>query len=93
MATFKVENLFYLDSRQSTFIIGQIIEGSISIGMSFQIEGEAVIIDGIEDLYGEKDNKVFSQIALQIHSDRSFCEAMIEKSIVGHELNLVPTRI
>jgi hypothetical protein len=93
MATFKIENLFYLNSRQSTFIIGEIVEGSISVGMTFEIEGETVRVDGIENLYGEKDNKGFSKIALQIHSDRSFCETMIEKSILGREFKFVPARI
>ena len=86
MARFKVENIIYLDSVKSIFIIGRIIEGYITLGMIIKSMGMSVKIKGIESADGELNYKPVSKIALKLSEDREVFEKLQKEIILGSEI-------
>jgi len=86
MARFKVENIIYLDSVKSIFIIGIITEGQITLGMMIKSIGMSVKINGIESADGELNNKPVSKIALKLSEDSDVFEKLQNEIILGSEI-------
>ena len=86
MTKFKVENLIYLNSVNSIFIIGIIIEGRITLRMKIKSMGLSYKIKGIESADGELNNKPVSKIAIKLIEDREVFERLQKEIIIGSEL-------
>ncbi len=88
MAKFYLRDIFYFDSVKSIFLIGDIIDGTISIGMKIQVRGGSMRINSIESVDGELENKPVSKIALKISSDRSVYSKLRNEEIIGTVLDI-----
>ena len=80
MAKFKISDIFFLKSKNSLFIIGEIVDGRIKIGMSFNLEEKQFLITGIEFWDRILNKKMVSKVALSVIPDeKSFFENILQK--------------
>ena len=81
MAKFAFNRLFFFKTRDILFIIGDITEGAIKIGMRFNLRGKEFFINHLEFVDGKENDVTYSHIALGITpNDKSFFDSILSES-------------
>ena len=78
MAGFMVKNVFFFKSRNTLFLVGDITEGVVKIGMKFNLRDKEFLINHIEFVDGKENDVPYSHIALGITpNDKSFFDYIL----------------
>ena len=81
MARFMIMNVFFLKSRDTLFLIGDITEGVVKIGRKFNLRNEDFLINQIEFVDGKENDVPYSHIALGITpNDKSFFDSILSEN-------------
>ena len=89
MAVFKVFDTIYIASIDQFIVVGDIISGSVSKGMKFNIGNDSVIIQSIEEIDGKLGGRWVSRLGLKIKGDhRDFGTNLKETLIEGVEIEI-----
>jgi hypothetical protein len=76
MATFRITDVLFLKSFDSLLLIGEIIDGTIRSGMTFNLKDYAFTVNGIESVDGQLNNQPISKIALKVAPNK---KSLVEK--------------
>jgi hypothetical protein len=81
MAKFLIKNVFFFKAKDILFIIGDITEGTIKIGMRFNLRDIEFIINHLEFVDGKENDVPYSHIALGITpNDKSFFDSILSEN-------------
>jgi hypothetical protein len=91
MTTFRIQEIVQLKSSSRTVLIGDIIEGEISIGMKLSLDGKEITISAIEHVDGSINGKWLSRIGLALKTDDPmFFKNINSKDFIGNTVAILP---
>ncbi len=79
MARFKIIDIFEIKSLKNIIIVGELKEGTVSIGMTIKFKPDChVKIKAVENINGKYNDNYTSQIALRLSSNETTVAELIE---------------
>ena len=81
MPKFEIQRTFFFQARDILYIIGDITEGRIKIGMKFKFRDKEFIINHIDFVDGKENDVPYSKVALGITpNDRSYFDRVLSEA-------------